>query len=44
MFQHDKSVSEIAYELGFKYPNHFSRFFKQQVGHSPNEYRTLNYN
>ncbi|MBD0293946.1 MAG: AraC family transcriptional regulator [Flavisolibacter sp.] len=44
IFQHDKSVSEIAYELGFKYPNHFSRFFKQQVGHSPNEYRTLNYN
>ncbi|MBD0340112.1 MAG: AraC family transcriptional regulator, partial [Microcoleus sp. Co-bin12] len=44
IFQHEKSVSEIAYELGFKYPNHFSRFFKQQVGHSPNEYRTLNYN
>ena len=42
IFQHNKSVSEIAYELGFKYPNHFSRFFKQQVGYSPNEYRGLN--
>ena len=36
-----KSVSEIAYELGFKYPQHFTRFFKQQVGSTPNEYRSL---
>ena len=34
-----KSVSEVAYELGYKYPSHFTRFFKQHVGHSPNEYR-----
>jgi AraC-like DNA-binding protein len=40
IFQYNKSVSEIAYELGFKYPNHFSRFFKQQVGTTPNEYRS----
>src|SRR5688572_18014883 len=39
IFQYGKSVSEIAYELGFKYPQHFSRFFKQQVGHTPNSYR-----
>ncbi|MEN9947279.1 MAG: hypothetical protein RL106_102, partial [Bacteroidota bacterium] len=31
MFDHDKSINEIAYELGFKYPNHFSRIFKQKV-------------
>jgi AraC-like DNA-binding protein len=42
MFDHDKSINEIAYELGFKYPNHFSRIFKQKVGVSPNEYRRLN--
>jgi AraC family transcriptional regulator, transcriptional activator of pobA len=34
-----KSISEVGYELGFKYPAHFSRFFKQQVGSSPNEFR-----
>lgn len=34
-----KTVSEIAYELGFKYPQHFFRFFKQHVNQTPNEYR-----
>jgi AraC family transcriptional regulator, transcriptional activator of pobA len=43
IFDPGKSVSEIAYELGFKYPQHFTRFFKQQIGSTPNEYRgTLN--
>lgn len=37
-----KSVSEIAYELGFKYPQHFTRLFKSAVGQSPNEYRFQN--
>lgn len=35
----NKSVSEIAYELGFKYPHHLSRMFKKNVGRSPNEFR-----
>lgn len=42
IFDTTKSVSEIAYELGFKYPQHFSRYFKQHVGYTPNEYRSLN--
>ena len=42
IFDHTKSVSEIAYELGFKYPQHFTRFFKQKAGCSPREYRILN--
>jgi AraC family transcriptional regulator, transcriptional activator of pobA len=42
MFDHGKTVSEIAYELGFKYPQHFSRMFKNETGYSPNEYRLLN--
>ena len=42
IFDHNKSVSEIAFELGFKYPQHFTRLFKQRVGKSPNEYRMLN--
>lgn len=31
IFEPGKSVSEIAYELGFRYPQHFSRLFKQRV-------------
>ena len=42
IFDPDKPVSEIAYELGFKYPQHFTRFFKNKVGYTPNEYRSLN--
>lgn len=42
IFDISKSVSEIAYELGFRYPQHFTRLFKQKVGISPNEYRNLN--
>ena len=42
IFDHSKSISQIAYELGFKYPQHFARFFKQRIGQSPNEYRLLN--
>ncbi|WP_333851890.1 helix-turn-helix domain-containing protein [Epilithonimonas sp.] len=42
IFDVNKSISEIAYGLGFKYPQHFTRLFKQKVGVSPNEYRNLN--
>lgn len=41
IFDTDKSVSEIAYELGFKYPQHFTRFFKKRIGMTPNEYRAI---
>lgn len=37
-----KSISEIAFELGFKYPQHFTRFFKKTTGLAPNDYRSLN--
>ena len=42
IFESDKTVNEIANELGFKYPQHFSRLFKQRVGYSPNQYKRLN--
>jgi AraC family transcriptional regulator, transcriptional activator of pobA len=42
VFDQSKSVNQIAFELGFKYPQHFSRLFKQRVGKSPNEYRNMN--
>lgn len=35
-----KSLSQVAYELGFQYPQHFTRLFKKVVGQTPNEYRT----
>ena len=37
----NKSVSQIAYELGFQYSQHFSRMFKKNVGCTPNEYRKV---
>lgn len=37
----DKTVSQIAYELGFEYPQYFSRLFKKKVGLTPNEYKSL---
>lgn len=37
----DKSISQIAYELGFEYPQHFTRLFKSKVGVTPSEYRQM---
>ena len=42
IFDPGRSISEIAYSLGFRYPQHFTRLFKKVVGCSPNEYRTAN--
>ena len=39
IFDQSKSISEIAYAMGYKYPQHFTRLFKQRVGVSPLEYR-----
>ena len=36
----NKTVSEIAYEVGFQYPHHLSRMFKKVAGCTPNEYRS----
>lgn len=35
----NKSIAEVAYELGFEYPQYFSRLFKKKEGISPSEYR-----
>jgi AraC-like DNA-binding protein len=42
VFNSDKTVAEIALELGFKYPQHFARMFKKSVGVSPSKYRGVN--
>lgn len=35
----DKTMSQIAYDLGFQYPQHLSRTFKRVAGCTPNEFR-----
>lgn len=37
----NKTVSQIAFELGFQYSQHFNRIFKKNVGCTPNEYRKI---
>lgn len=39
----DRTMSEVAFSLGFKYPQHFTRLFKQQVGLTPRAYRNQLY-
>jgi AraC-like DNA-binding protein len=38
----NKSVSEIAYELGFDYPQYFNKLFKQKTGKTPIKFRNMN--
>lgn len=35
----EKRINEIAYELGFEYPQNFSKLFKKKVGLSPTDFR-----
>ena len=35
----EKSISEVAYALGFEDPSYFARFYKSQTGKSPSELR-----
>lgn len=39
---HELTISQVAFDLGFDYPNHFSKFFKSKTGLSPTEYRKVN--
>ena len=36
------SVSNLAFDLGFEYPQHFSKLFKSKTGLNPSEYRVMN--
>lgn len=38
----NKSIGEIAYSLGFEYPQYFNKLFKQKTGKTPVEFRNLN--
>ncbi|PAB61420.1 AraC family transcriptional regulator [Anaeromicrobium sediminis] len=35
----NEPISQIGFMLGFEYPSHFSKFFKQKTGMSPVSYR-----
>ena len=35
------TVNQIAERLGFEYPQHFVRFFKQHTGQTPNQFRKI---
>ncbi|MGD1845263.1 MAG: helix-turn-helix domain-containing protein [Salibacteraceae bacterium] len=37
-----EDVSQIAYQLGYEYPQGFNKLFKARVGLSPSQYRKLN--
>lgn len=37
----EKTINEVAYSLGFEYPQHFTRFFKKNTGISPTDYRRM---
>jgi len=37
----DKLINEIAYSLGFDYPQYFNKLFKQKTGKTPIEFRNM---
>lgn len=39
---HGNSISSVAYDLGFEYPQYFTRLFKKETGMTPKEFRSLN--
>ena len=39
--QGGEPVGEVAHELGFSAPGHFSRFFRQHLGITPSDYRRV---
>lgn len=36
----EKTISEIAYDLGFEHPSHFTKLFKRRTGISPRNFRS----
>ncbi|MBP3547538.1 MAG: helix-turn-helix transcriptional regulator [Alistipes sp.] len=41
LMRSEQTISEIAYNIGFKYPHHLTRIFKRIEGITPLEYRDI---
>lgn len=41
LWSSDKPISEIAYDLGFEHPSHFTKIFRNKTGQSPKAFRTI---
>ena len=41
LLDQNKSITQVAYALGFQYPQHFVRFFKKYAGITPSEFRKV---
>ncbi|MFN7116392.1 MAG: helix-turn-helix domain-containing protein [Saprospiraceae bacterium] len=39
LLSQNRTVSEVAYDLGFEYPQYFSRFFKNKTNYSPTDFQ-----
>ena len=44
LLRDDKTIAEVAYQLGFEYPAYFSRIFKNKTGTTPLAFRKTNSN
>jgi AraC family transcriptional activator of pobA len=42
LWSSQKSISEIAYGLGFEHLSHFTKRFKNKTGYTPREFRSMN--
>ncbi len=39
LIQSERNINEIAYSLGYQYPQYFTRAFKKATGQTPSQYR-----
>lgn len=40
LLEKEYTITQVSYDLGFEYPQHFSKLFKSKTGMTPREFRT----